>query len=171
MSWSKVWHHRFMGVEVRSMQWTVWDNERQVHESVWSDAYQTVQTIAEKSDNFSWPILFEFQTTAADNIFWHVSFSRCPIDGEIMGQFQYNPSKTTAFVHFQAHKFPYTASVYYQCNVRLCIKADHGCDDVVSLFHPYQLPMEVDLKEFSKSPEDFTYILFLILAFLPWNFS
>jgi len=54
----------------------------------------------------------------------------CPIDGEIMGQFQYSPSKTVASVHFQAHKFPYTASVYYQCNVRLCIKADHGCDDV-----------------------------------------
>ncbi|KDR07206.1 Cuticlin-1, partial [Zootermopsis nevadensis] len=54
----------------------------------------------------------------------------CPIDGEIMGQFKYSPSKTTASVHFQAHKFPYTASVYYQCNVRLCIKADHGCDDV-----------------------------------------
>lgn len=54
----------------------------------------------------------------------------CPIDGEIMGQFQYSPSKTVASVHFQAHKFPYTASVYYQCNVRLCLKADHGCDDV-----------------------------------------
>jgi len=50
-----------------------------------------------------------------------------------MGQFQYSPSKTVASVHFQAHKFPYTASVYYQCNVRLCIKADHGCDDVVSI--------------------------------------
>ena len=50
-----------------------------------------------------------------------------------MGQFQYSPSKTTASVHFQAHKFPYTASVYYQCNVRLCIKADGGCDDVVSV--------------------------------------
>jgi hypothetical protein len=50
-----------------------------------------------------------------------------------MGQFQYNPSKTVASVHFQAHKFPYTASVYYQCNVRLCIKADHGCDDVVRI--------------------------------------
>jgi hypothetical protein len=58
-------------------------------------------------------------------------FYRCPIDGEIMGQFEYSSSKTTASVHFQAHKFPYTASVYYQCNVRLCIKADHGCDDVV----------------------------------------
>lgn len=50
-----------------------------------------------------------------------------------MGQFQYSPSKTVASVHFQAHKFPYTASVYYQCNVRLCIKADHGCDDVVRI--------------------------------------
>nr|CAD7193873.1 unnamed protein product [Timema douglasi] len=40
----------------------------------------------------------------------------CPLDGEIMGQFEYNESKTKASVHFQAHKFPYTASVYYQCN-------------------------------------------------------
>lgn len=54
----------------------------------------------------------------------------CPLDGEIMGQFEYNAAKTTAAVRFQAHKFPYTASVYYQCNVRLCVKAGGGCDDV-----------------------------------------
>ncbi len=30
---------------------------------------------------------------------------------------------------FQAHKFPYTPSVYYQCNVRLCIKHAGGCED------------------------------------------
>ncbi|XP_012139652.1 zona pellucida domain-containing protein piopio isoform X1 [Megachile rotundata] len=51
----------------------------------------------------------------------------CPVDGEIMGQFTYNEDKTEAKVNFQAHKFPYTASVYYQCNVRLCIKHDGGC--------------------------------------------
>lgn len=54
----------------------------------------------------------------------------CPVDGEIMGQFKYSVSKNTASVHFQAHKFPYTASVYYQCNVRLCVRAGGGCDDL-----------------------------------------
>ena len=56
---------------------------------------------------------------------------RCPLDDEIMGSFEYSASKTTALVHFQAHKFPYTPSVYYQCNVRLCIRHAGGCDDVV----------------------------------------
>ncbi|KYN05042.1 Cuticlin-1 [Cyphomyrmex costatus] len=51
----------------------------------------------------------------------------CPIDGEIMGQFVYNEDKTEARVNFQAHKFPYTASVYYQCNVRLCVKHGNLC--------------------------------------------
>ncbi|XP_063237137.1 cuticlin-4 [Bacillus rossius redtenbacheri] len=54
----------------------------------------------------------------------------CPVDGEIMGPFSYNPAKTTAEVSFQAHKFPYTPSVYYQCNVQLCFKAGGGCQDV-----------------------------------------
>lgn len=53
----------------------------------------------------------------------------CPLDGEIMGEFEYSSSKTTALVHFQAHKFPYTSSVYYQCNVRLCIRHAGGCED------------------------------------------
>ncbi|XP_051172704.1 cuticlin-4 isoform X1 [Leptopilina boulardi] len=51
----------------------------------------------------------------------------CPVDGEIMGQFTYSEDKTEAKVNFQAHKFPYTASVYYQCNVRLCVKDGGGC--------------------------------------------
>lgn len=58
------------------------------------------------------------------------SFS-CPVDGEIMGQFTYNEEKTEAKVNFQAHKFPYTASVYYQCNVRLCVKQGGGCTNTV----------------------------------------
>lgn len=37
----------------------------------------------------------------------------CPVDYEILGPFEYSGSKTTAAVRFQAHKFPYTASVYY----------------------------------------------------------
>ncbi|CAH0550402.1 unnamed protein product [Brassicogethes aeneus] len=52
----------------------------------------------------------------------------CPLDPEIMGLFEYSSEKTRATVKFQAHKFPYTASVYYQCNVKLCLKADNGCD-------------------------------------------
>lgn len=56
----------------------------------------------------------------------------CPVDPEIMGTFEYSEDKTRAMVHFQAHKFPYTASVYYQCNVKLCLKADKGCDVEVS---------------------------------------
>ncbi|KAI4468124.1 hypothetical protein MML48_2g00013716 [Holotrichia oblita] len=51
----------------------------------------------------------------------------CPLDSEIMGMFQYSEDKTTAIVKFQAHKFPSTESVYYQCNVKLCLKAHEGC--------------------------------------------
>ncbi|XP_050669243.1 cuticlin-4 isoform X1 [Leptidea sinapis] len=44
----------------------------------------------------------------------------CPLDGEIMGLFQYSTDKQEAQVSFPAHKFPYTASVYYTCEVKLC---------------------------------------------------
>lgn len=47
-----------------------------------------------------------------------------------MDAFEYSENKTKAMVTFQAHKFPYTASVYYQCNVKLCLKSSGGCDDV-----------------------------------------
>lgn len=57
----------------------------------------------------------------------------CPVDEEIMGQFTYSDDKTEARVNFQAHKFPYTASVYYQCNVRLCVKHDGECEDTPPL--------------------------------------
>lgn len=53
----------------------------------------------------------------------------CPIDEEIMPQFKYNKNLTKASVTFQAHKFPYTSSVYYQCNVRLCFR-EGGCQHV-----------------------------------------
>ncbi|KAG0426988.1 hypothetical protein HPB47_025932, partial [Ixodes persulcatus] len=54
----------------------------------------------------------------------------CPVDNEILGPFEYTLNKTRASVTFQAHKFPYTSSVYYQCNVKLCLKSSGGCDDV-----------------------------------------
>lgn len=59
-----------------------------------------------------------------------INHDGCPVDYEILGTFEYSSSKTTASVRFQAHKFPYTSSVYYQCNVKLCIKNAGGCDDV-----------------------------------------
>lgn len=51
-----------------------------------------------------------------------------------MGQFQYSANKTTAVVNFQAHKFPYTTSVYYQCHVHLCLKANGGCANTVNFY-------------------------------------
>ncbi|CAG0915253.1 unnamed protein product [Notodromas monacha] len=54
----------------------------------------------------------------------------CPEDEEIMGPFVYEPNKRVARVQFQAHKFPYTPSVYYTCNIKLCVKGAGGCDDV-----------------------------------------
>ncbi|CAG9835377.1 unnamed protein product [Diabrotica balteata] len=57
-----------------------------------------------------------------------ISEDGCPTDPEIMGMFKYSEDKSKASVEFQAHKFPYTASVYYQCNVKLCLKADKSCD-------------------------------------------
>lgn len=56
-----------------------------------------------------------------------VNAEGCPMDGEIMGQFEYTEDRTNATVSFPAHKFPYTTSVYYQCNVRLCALADPEC--------------------------------------------
>lgn len=54
----------------------------------------------------------------------------CPMDQEIMGPFKYNDQLTKAVVRFQAHKFPYTASVYYQCSVHLCMHENDGCKHV-----------------------------------------
>lgn len=53
----------------------------------------------------------------------------CPVDEDIMPQFVYAQNLTRASVIFQAHKFPYTSSVYYQCNVRLCFR-EGGCNHV-----------------------------------------
>ncbi|XP_067632847.1 uncharacterized protein pio [Eurosta solidaginis] len=51
----------------------------------------------------------------------------CPMDNEIMGQFNYTNDHLAANVTFPAHKFPYTTSVYYQCNVHLCALQDPEC--------------------------------------------
>lgn len=74
---------------------------------------------------------------------------RCPVDGEIMGEFTYNEDKTEAKVDFQAHKFPYTASVYYQCNVRLCVKHDGGCSNTVK-YEFVQSSRSFEVKCFSR---------------------
>lgn len=46
-----------------------------------------------------------------------------------MPKFEYSNNSTRAAVSFPAHKFPGTSSVYYQCNVRLCINNNGGCTD------------------------------------------
>lgn len=51
----------------------------------------------------------------------------CPLDSSIMPKFEYSLNSTRAAVSFPAHKFPHTPSIYYQCNVRLCIKSG-GCE-------------------------------------------
>jgi len=51
----------------------------------------------------------------------------CPLDPEILGPFSYDSDRTKATVAFPAHKFPYTTSVYYQCNVRLCSLEEENC--------------------------------------------
>lgn len=61
------------------------------------------------------------------------------MDYELMPPFEYDLNRTRAMVKFQAHKFPYTSSVYYQCNVRLCLR-NGGCDEVTqSLFKKKKL--------------------------------
>lgn len=45
----------------------------------------------------------------------------CPLDETIMPSFEYSNNHTRAAVSFPAHKFPHTSSVYYQCNISLCI--------------------------------------------------
>lgn len=56
------------------------------------------------------------------------------MDNEIMGAFNYTENRLAANVTFPAHKFPYTTSVYYQCNVHLCALKDRDCQ-IVSNFH------------------------------------
>lgn len=53
--------------------------------------------------------------------------NRCPTDELIMQKFDYTNNFTRASVTFLAHKFPHTSSIYYQCNVRLCVNASGGC--------------------------------------------
>lgn len=58
-----------------------------------------------------------------------INDSGCPVDDSIMPKFEYENNNTRAAVAFRAHKFPHTSSIYYQCNVRLCINGG-GCEQV-----------------------------------------
>lgn len=60
----------------------------------------------------------------------------CPLDQEILGPFAYDSDRTKATVAFPAHKFPYTTSVYYQCNVRLCLLDENNCHKVIACQPP-----------------------------------
>lgn len=71
----------------------------------------------------------------------------CPLDPEILGPFSYDSDRTKATVAFPAHKFPYTTSVYYQCNVRLCSLGEDYCHKVIEEFS--KLLTQVLIFEFS----------------------
>lgn len=77
-------------------------------------------------------MLFKKLTLPDSGVIISLRSLRCSIEDDIMGQFQYSANKTTAVVNFQAHKFPYTTSVYYQCHVHLCSKANGGCANTVN---------------------------------------
>jgi len=73
----------------------------------------------------------------------------CPVDSELMPPFEYNANKTQASVKFQAYKFPYTASIYYQCNIRLCLRKG-GCEEA-----PLCDEQGNNLRRRKRSPQDF----------------
>ncbi|XP_037301630.1 uncharacterized protein LOC115440267 [Manduca sexta] len=73
------------------------------------------------------------QCAVKDGLGWTeltlIADNGCPLDGDIMGMFQYSSDKQEAHVTFAAHKFPYTASVYYTCAVKLCdLKHPDDCE-------------------------------------------
>lgn len=103
-------------------------SEREVAESVKIGDPLTLVIRIDKQDTYGLRIT---DCLVRDGLGWGeqrlINDEGCPVDNEIMGMFEYSYDNTKASVHFQAHKFPYTASVYYQCNVKLCLKADDGC--------------------------------------------
>lgn len=86
----------------------------------------------DKQDNFGLEVS---DCIVRDGLGWGeqklINNEGCPVDSEIMGRFTYSQDKSEARVNFQAHKFPYTASVYYQCNVKLCTNHNGGCSEVL----------------------------------------
>lgn len=97
-----------------------------------------------------------------------------------MGQFEYSDDRSKATVSFPAHKFPYTSSVYYQCNVRLCALQDPECQQVIVLgrnlsliyqllcTHRHRIAHKIDLNEIPKKQTTKAILLQLkyILAFM-----
>ncbi|XP_014673055.1 PREDICTED: cuticlin-1-like [Priapulus caudatus] len=45
----------------------------------------------------------------------------CAVDEQIFGNLIYDPANKRTYSPFNAHKFPTSGQVYYQCDVRLCI--------------------------------------------------
>lgn len=95
--------------------------DKQVASNVRIGETLTLVVSLEKQKQFG---LLVSECAVRDGIGWAeqslISDDGCPLDGEIMGSFQYSKDKQEAHVTFSAHKFPYTASVYYTCEVKLC---------------------------------------------------
>lgn len=103
-------------------------NEKQVAENVKIGDPLTLVIKIDQQDIYGIKIT---DCIVRDGLSWGeqklLSKQGCPLNNEIMGEFQYSEDSTKASVSFPAHKFPYTASVYYQCHVKLCKKDTPEC--------------------------------------------
>ncbi|XP_054709825.1 cuticlin-1-like [Uloborus diversus] len=106
-------------------------NEHKVADYVKIGDYLTIVISIDEQDVFGMKVT---NCIVKDGLSWSeqplINNEGCPIDEEIMGAFEYSKDLTSAHVTYPAHKFPFTSSVYYQCNVKLCTKKYGGCDDV-----------------------------------------
>lgn len=112
------------------------DNDRQLHqaENVKIGDELRMSIAINAQDNYGMKIT---NCIVRDGLNWGeqqlINHDGCSVDRELMGELEYSQNKTVAMVRFQAHKFPYTSSVYYQCTVQLCVKKTGDCDDVPPL--------------------------------------
>ncbi|GFT61183.1 ZP domain-containing protein [Nephila pilipes] len=107
-------------------------NEHHIAEHARIGEYLTLVISIENQDTYGLKVT---NCIVKDGLGWSeqplINNDGCPIDPDLMGPFEYDSSLTRAQVSFPAHKFPFTASVYYKCNVKLCQKkVSGGCDDV-----------------------------------------
>ncbi|KAG8198907.1 hypothetical protein JTE90_015119 [Oedothorax gibbosus] len=93
--------------------------------------YLTLSINIEKQEHYG---IFVTNCVVRDGLNWSeeplINNEGCPINEEIMGSFEYSKDLTTAHVTYPAFKFPFSSSIYYRCNVKLCLKESGGCTDV-----------------------------------------
>ena len=58
----------------------------------------------------------------------------CSLDRNLIGNLDYSPTSMMANVEAHAFKFADRASLYFQCEIRLCVALEGGCEDTVVYF-------------------------------------